>query len=235
MRQGKQLRVWHHPLVTAAIRVTTLCLLFASSLNAYAEIFRCTDDNGHVVFTQDPCGPAQQSEKVNLDKLEKNPKPSAKVCKQIENLAKIVFPHINDTDSILDIYSNLGGRKYLSAGATAAVNYVFNFRYNPKARQSNVVELTHDKCLDGGFGLIREKDLPEWDRIKYKKEKTKQREQTKQEKQALQSKCKDYDEKVKALQEQMDTTKDKNKKLQSRVDLEYYKSQISQQCGANSN
>lgn len=223
---------WPHPAKFSAISLITLCLLLGNSSNAHAEIFRCTDDSGHVVFTQDPCGPSQQSEQVNLDKLDKNPKPSARVCAQVEKLANLIFPHIHETDSILDIYSDLGGRKYLSAGTTAVVNYVFNFRFNPKAKQTNVVALTHDKCLDGGFGRITEKDLPDWDRIKYAKKKPEKNKTIKQGQQSSQAQCKQYDEKIKALREQMANAKDKSQKLQARVDLEYYSNQKREHCEA---
>lgn len=207
---------------TAVIQLLTGFLLLAYAFSGHAEIYRCVDENGHVIFTQHPCGPAQEGEKVNLDGIDVNRKPTPQVCKQVEKLASLLFPHINDTDSILDVYTQLGGREYLSAGITAAVNYVFNFRFNPKARQMQVVALTHAKCLDGGFGRITTKDLPDWDRIKYTREKPKGQQQTKQQREEQEKTCKQYDEKIKQLRAQVAKVKDKGKKLQARVDMEYY-------------
>ncbi|MBI1423806.1 MAG: DUF4124 domain-containing protein [Gammaproteobacteria bacterium] len=198
----------------------------------HAEIYRCVDDSGHVIFTQHRCAPTQESERVNLGNVDVNRKPKPAVCRQVERLAELLFPHINETDSILDVYTQLGGREYLSAGVTAAVNYVFNYRYNPKAGKNEVVALTHAKCLDGGFGRITEKDLPDWDRIKYKQEKPAEAKPTKEEQAQLEKTCAQYDTKLTELHKQLETTKDKSKKLQVRVDLEYYEGLKRKQCKA---
>lgn len=218
---------YHHPVRSSWVQIVLGVLLLASGLNVHADIFRCTDDDGHVIFTQKPCHASQQSEKLHLGKLDENSKPTAKVCAQVEKLANLLFPHINDTDSILDIYGDLGGRKYLSAGISAVVNYVFNFRFNPKARQVNVVALTHAKCLDGGFGRLTQKDLPDWDRIKYAKQKAAQDKSPNPHQQAQ---CTEYDQKISALQSKLAGAKDKSKQLQARVDLEYYNELKRQQC-----
>lgn len=215
---------------TSAVQLLAGLLLLASSLSGHAEVYRCVDEAGHVIFTQHHCGPAQESEKVNLDGFNVNRKPDPQVCKQVEKLAELIFPHINDSDSILDIYSQLGGREYLSAGITAAVNYVFNFRYNPRAGKANVVALTHAKCVDGGFGRLTEKDLPDWDRIKYKSEKPRQ--QTEQQQQEIEKTCKQYDEKIMQLRDRMKKAGDKGTKLQARVDMEYYGELKRTHCGS---
>ena len=203
----------------AAAQLIATIVLFSYALCSHAEVYRCVDSSGHVVFTQQACGPAQQGEKVNLDGADVDRKPRPQVCKQVEKLADLIFPHIKETDSILDIYSNLGGRAFLSAGVTAAVNYVFNFRFNPKARQTDVVALTYAKCLDGGFGQIGKKDLPDWDKIEYVKAAAKAEKQA--ELQKLQE-CRQYDDKIRRLRARLKTAKDKSVKLQARVDMEYY-------------
>ena len=211
-------------------QLLVVILLFAYGVSAHAEVYRCVDDMGKVTFTQHRCSPGQEGEQVKLDGANFNRKPKPEVCAEVKKLADLVFPHITQTDSILDIYTDLGGRQHLSAGITAAINYVFNFRYNPKARQSEVVELTHDKCLDGGFGQITQKDLPDWDKIKYKKEKPKEQQQSKQQQAEREKVCKEYDVKIKDLKERMATTKDKSKILQSRVDKEYYEGLVKEKC-----
>jgi len=217
--------------------IATILLLNTVTGLCHAEIYRCTDSEGHVVFTQQRCAAGQSSERVNMEGLNDlgdKLKSDSKVCGKIRELADLVFPHVGKTDSILDIYHDLGGRKNLSAGVTAAVNYVFNFRYNPKARRTDVVELTYAKCLDGGFGKIRQQDLPAWEKIKYVKEKKKAdqaraREMAgKQEKQAGQ--CAQYRKDLIRLRQRMANTKDKSAKLQARVDLEYYRQLLKDKC-----
>ena len=206
--------------------------LFGFSLVGHAEVYRCVDEAGHVNFTQHPCSPTQESEKVNLDGFDTHRKPGPAVCKDVEKLADLLFPHIHETDSILDVYTNLGGREYLSAGITAVVNYVYNFRYNPKARQTNVVALTHAKCLDGGFGRITQKDLPDWDRIKYTREKPQAQKQTAAERQAQAETCNEYNEKLTHLRERLAKARDKSEKLQVQVDKEYLEQQLQKHCKA---
>jgi len=212
-------------------------LLLAATGVCRAEIYRCTDSEGHVIFTQQHCAIGQTGELVNMEGLNDQGdklKSGAGVCRKIEELAKLMFPHINQTDSILDIYSDLGGRQNLSAGVTAAVNYVFNFRYNPKASKANVVGLTFSKCLDGGFGKIREQDLPKWDKIKYVKEQ-KKAEQAKavdraQARKQQSEQCATIRENLIRLRKRLAAAKDKGAKLQARVDLEYNQQQLKANC-----
>lgn len=220
---------------TWVTRLIPIILLLVWSLPGYAEIYRCVDSTGNVNFTQHHCGPGQHGKVVNLGGSDASPKPKPAVCKQVEKLAELVFPHIHQTDSILKIYSDLGGREYLSAGITAAVNYVFNFRYNPKARQSNVVALTRDKCLDGGFGHLTTKDLPDWDKIKYTQEKPKHAKQTKEQLAERRKSCQQYNEKLAHLRERLAKAKSKSKKMQTRLDLEYIEGLVRDKCANTTN
>ena len=205
-------------------------MLLVTAVSAHAEVYRCVDTEGNVIFSQKRCDPSQQGEKVDMEGTNVNKKPTPEVCHQIKKLAELIFPYVAQTDSILDMYTNLGGRKHLSAGVTAAVNYVYNFHYNPKAKQAEVVELTHDKCLDGGFGLITQSDLPDWNRINYVKEKPKEQQQSEQQTAELAKSCQEYNEKIKALKQRMAKAKDKSEKLQSQVDKEYYEGLVKEKC-----
>lgn len=212
-------------------RLIPVIYLFSWSLFAQAAVYRCVDKAGNIVFTQDHCGPGEQGELVKLGSSDNRPKPGPAVCKKVEKLAGLIFPHIKQTDSILDMYTALGGREYLSAGITAAVNYVYNFRYNPKARQSNVVALTRDKCLDGGFGLIKEKDLPDWSKITYTRDKPKQTKQTREQDAERLKDCQKYTRKLVQLRERLNKAKSKSDKMQARVNLEYQQGLVKDRCG----
>jgi hypothetical protein len=216
-------------------RITQLiiaALLLGWGLSSYAQVYRCVDKAGHVTFTQQRCAPGQSSEVVNLGQTEAVAKPKPAICKQVARLAKLVFPHIRQTDSILDIYSALGGRGQLSAGITAAVNYVFTFRYNPKAGQAVVVALTQGKCLDGGFGNLTSKDLPDWSKIKYAEAQTKPAKPTKPQVAADNKTCQQYLAKLSRLRKQMATAKTKSARMQARVNLEYEEGLRQEKCGS---
>lgn len=215
---------------TRVARLIPAILLLSWVIPSYATIYRCTDETGNVIFTQHHCAPGQQSEVVNLNNSDDTPKPRAAVCKQVEKLARLVFPHINQTDSILDIYSDLGGREYLSAGITSVVNYVFNFRYNPKAQQNNVIALTRDKCLDGGFGLITEKDLPDWSKIKYTRKKPTEPELSKEQLAEHRKACQDYAVKLARARDRLTKAKSKGQKMQAQLDVEYYEGLQRSKC-----
>jgi len=215
-----------------------IVLSIAWAGNCRAEIYRCTDSEGRVVFTQQHCAANQSSEKVDMEGLNDlggKIKSDVKVCKKLKELADMMFPHISKTDSILDIYADLGGRKNLSAGVTAAVNYVFNFRYNPAAGRTDVVALTYSKCLEGGFGKIREKDLPDWGEIRYVEEQ-KKADQARDRQKAAQhearaEQCGTIRNNLHQLRQRLAGAKDKSTKLQLQVDLEYNKQQLADKCG----
>jgi len=207
-------------------------LLLGWGLAACAQVYRCVDKAGQVTFTQQHCSPGQTSEVVNLGQTEATPNPKPAICKQVARLAKLVFPHIQQTDSILDIYSGLGGRGQLSAGITAAINYIFTFRYNPKASESVVVALTQGTCLDGGFGNLTRKDLPDWSKIKYAQAQDKTAKPTKKRVAEDNKTCQQYLVKLSRLRKQMEIAKTKSARMQARVNLEYQEEFRQEKCGS---
>lgn len=215
-------------------RVTQLIiasLWLGWALPAFAQIYRCVDKSGNVTFTQQPCSPGQSSEVVNLGQTETTPKPTPAICKQVARLAKLVFPHIQQTDSILDIYSALGGRGELSAGIAAAVNYVYTFRYNPKAGESEVVALTQGTCLDGGFGRLSSKDMPDWSQIKYAQAQDKTAKPAKKQLADDNKTCQQYLQKLSTLRARMAKAKTKSDRMQARLNLEYAEESRKEKCG----
>jgi hypothetical protein len=221
---------------TFNIQLLMGCLLLVYIGQAMAGVYRCVDDTGAVSFSQQPCTPAQDSEEIDVDYYNTKYKPKAEVCKEVKVLAQMVFPHIAKTDSILDIYKDLGGRKNLSAGITSAVNYVFNFHHNPDARESEVVTLTHQKCLDGGFGKITEQDLPDWNKVKYSRDAPELRQEldraryNNKTKQQIKNVCKKYDEAIKNILDRLSKPIDDAAKNKLQADKEYLEEVKRQNC-----
>lgn len=214
-------------------RLFAITILLCWVLPGYAAIYRCTDGAGHVLFTQDHCAHGQQSEVVNLGRNDSSSEtnPGSSVCRQVEKLAEVIYPHIQQKKSVLDIYSDLGGREYLSAGITAVVNYVYAFRYTAKAKKSDVAALTREKCLDGGFGDIKKKDLPDWKKIKYVRKKTEKKPVLSKEQLAKrQAACQDISHKLEQARRRLDDAKNKGQKMQARLDVEYFTKQAKQKC-----
>ena len=86
------------------------------------------------------------------------------------------------------------------------------------------------KCIDGGFGKITQSELPDWNKIKYIKEKPKEHKLTKQEQEEQAKTCKEYDDKIKDLKDRMAKTTVKSEKLQMQVDKEYYEGLAKDKC-----
>lgn len=219
------------------LQLFAVTILLCMALAGHAAIYRCVDQAGNVLFTQHHCAPGQQGEVVNLGQNESasEKKPRVKVCKEVEKLADVLFPHVNQQASILDVYSDLGGRASLSAGITAVVNYVYAFRYNPKAKKNDVVALTRNKCLDGGFGNITEKDLPDWSKIKYLGKKPEKKTEpkptlTKEQLAERHVACQDISEKLARARKRLGVAKSKGQKMQARLDVEYYTHQAQEKC-----
>ena len=217
----------------AIITGLAFCLLAVSSVSQ-AAIYRCTNESGEVIFTQKPCGPDQQGNEVKLDLKKENKEISPEVCKDVRYLAELMFPHIAAEESILKVYDDLGGRGNLSAGITSVVNYVYNFRYNPKAKQAEVLRLTHEKCLEKGFGVLSKKDMPNWEKIKYSIEKQEDKilsddSQAEPERKGPET-CESYDLKIKHLQERLAQPLNKSDMLRLQADKEYLEHLKQDQC-----
>lgn len=218
----------------------TVCIA-AGPILSHAAVYRCTNEAGEVIFAQTPCPAGQQGEELNITVPKQNKEIDPAVCKEVRYLAELMFPHVAQEDSILKVYDDLGGRENLSAGITAVVNYVYNYHYNPKASEAEVLTLTYEKCLDKGFGYIGKNDLPQWDKIKYKvrtadekKRDAQKRNETSpdpEQKQEMKEACGNYAKKLDYLREKLAEKLEKSEMLRLQTDKEYLEQQQKEQCG----
>lgn len=152
------------------------------------------------------------------------------VCEEIRKLAELIFPHIHTEESILTMYNKLGGRGSLSAGVTSAVNYVYNFRYNPEARQALVVRLTQEKCLERGFGVIKQSDLPDWNRIAYQPQEKSKEPDAVAKPAGANSNCAKYREAIVTLEAKIKSASSKSDELRLQSDKEHMQHLLRENC-----
>lgn len=193
-------------------------------------IYRCIDNIGNTTFSQLPCAPGQEAGQVDIETGDEELRVDPAVCEEIRRLAVLIFPHIHTEESILTVYDKLGGRAGLSAGVTSAINYVYNFRYNPQAKQDLVVRLTHEKCLEKGFGIIRRDELPDWARFTYEPDKAATAGERTGEQGATNSNCVKYQEDIRKLTVQLRKAQSKSDELRLQADKEHMEFMLREHC-----
>lgn len=212
----------------------THALLLISLLGlpiASQAVYRCVDEAGNTTFSQQPCAPGQASDRVTLEIDVDEADIDPAVCEEIRKLAELIFPHIHTEESILTMYNKLGGRGSLSAGVTSAVNYVYNFRYNPEAKQALVVRLTHEKCLERGFGVIKQGDLPDWNHIAYQPQEKTNGADTAAKPASANSNCEKYREAIDTLEAKIKNAQSKSDELRLQSDKEHMQHLLRENCG----
>ena len=139
----------------AARFIVCLVLLLAAGL-ASADVYRCTDANGSVTFSQTPC--AGGAERVNLDATKSK---SARNCRYADHFSRAVGRLMRQGVSKDDAIEEFGGLDDFSRGALRLVNYVYQYQNTSNVSVDRIVSLTSTQCETGTLGDVSCSALPE--------------------------------------------------------------------------
>jgi hypothetical protein len=133
--------------------VTTALLLF--SIDAQAEVFKCTAEDGSLTFQQTPC-PEQKVEKVQTAVSASD----AMNCSHARQFAVLAGRFMRSGLRSDELFERYGGLDSLSRSSLGVINYVYTFRTNDDVSVERIAALTQAKCQARSLGDVNCETLP---------------------------------------------------------------------------
>lgn len=121
-----------------------------------AEIYRCKDDDGNLMFSQTPCA----NEEPVVVKTSAPAKADAD-CSYANRFAVTTARLMRGGLMSDEVFNRYGGLDALSKGSVGVINYVFLFRTNGDVTIERIAGLTQAKCQAGSFGDVSCEALPQ--------------------------------------------------------------------------
>ena len=135
--------------------VLLLAAITAWSADARADVYKCTDEDGGLVFKQTPCV-AKPSEKVRTDDAGQ-PGPDCGYANRFASETGRLMRAGLRSDELFNRY---GGIDSLSRPAIGVINYVYSFRTNGSVSIERIAGLAEAKCKAKAFGKVDCESLP---------------------------------------------------------------------------
>ena len=146
-------------MIDARRATTGLLLLMAglsvSSAAAGADIYRCTDPDGGVVFRQTPCA----AEPPDTEATEETGKPAPQ-CDYANRFAFETGRLMRAGLRLDELFNRYGGVDALSRPAMGVINYVYSLRTDDDVSVDRIASLAEAKCRARAFGEVACATLP---------------------------------------------------------------------------
>ncbi len=153
----RQNTLTHHPILRA-IPLILGAALFLVNAPCEARVYRCTDANGNVSYSQAPCPADQTGAKVRGVNSARATDPEA--CTHVRNFATETFRKLKNGKEPGMLIDEYGGPGYISPVTLNVINFVSGFRFNTDISSLKVGAMTYNKCSNRGFGTIQTTELP---------------------------------------------------------------------------
>lgn len=133
--------------------------LFSMSYStaSHAAIFKCTDANGGVSYTQTPCPAAEQTQKVIANTQSNKPRVD---CRIANNFARRTATQMRAGQSSGELFDAYGGIDALPKTAIGVINYVYSHKQNTDTGAQRISALSAARCSAGSYGPVSCDDFP---------------------------------------------------------------------------
>jgi Domain of unknown function (DUF4124) len=122
---------------------------------ARADVYRCTDEDGGIVFKQTPCA-AEPSEPVMTGEAGE-PGPDCGYANRFAfETGRLMRAGLRSDE----LFNRYGGIDALSRPAIGVINYVYSFRTNDDVSVERIADLAEAKCHAKSFGNVECDVLP---------------------------------------------------------------------------
>ena len=138
-------------------RLIVLLLLLAGT-QTFADVFRCTGEDGSVTFSQTPCSKA--AERVSVE-TGSTSTATSKNCKHAGHFSEAVARLMRQGMEKSDMLDEFGGADKFSRDSMRLVNYVYQFKSSGNVSPERIATLTTTQCETGTLGNVSCSALPE--------------------------------------------------------------------------
>jgi hypothetical protein len=128
------------------------------SCDVHADVYKCTDADGSLTYSQVPCAVPEKTEKIAVTQTH-NETATAE-CEYAVKFALSAAGAMKNgagSDELFDLY---GGLDSVTKGTIGIINYVYEFRPNVAVTEERIAELTQAKCEAGSLGDVACAALP---------------------------------------------------------------------------
>ncbi|MGD8526993.1 MAG: DUF4124 domain-containing protein [Thioalkalispiraceae bacterium] len=130
--------------------------------SAFSAIYKCTDSEGNMTFSQLPCAKDETSSKQHLYYGKSTP-PNEEACSEAQSFSRHLLVKLQNQDKIgSDVIEELGGLNHVKPAVISIINYVSSFRRDKTTTANRISSLTETKCKNEGFGYFVVDDFPRW-------------------------------------------------------------------------
>jgi hypothetical protein len=133
-----------------ALRFSTSCLIMLVSFipaASLAQIYKCTEADGSVVYAQTPC-----STELVADTEATPSEAEANDCRYANTFAAWTARLMRAGTTSNEMFDRYGGLSSMSNGSIGVINYVYSFRTHDDVTAERIAGLSLAKCEAGSFG-----------------------------------------------------------------------------------
>ncbi len=137
-----------------AIIAVALVVVCANPVDLRAEIYKCKDADGSLIYSQTPCSteaPVTVKSSSSGSTLD---------CSYANKFAVATARTMQGGAASDQVFNSYGGLGVLSRGSIGVINYVYSFRTNDNVTAERIAGLAQAKCQAKGFGDVSCEALP---------------------------------------------------------------------------
>ena len=138
-----------------AIIAIALIVVCASPADLRAQIYKCKDADGSLIYSQTPC-----STEAPVTAKSSSSGGSTLDCSYANKFAVATARTMQGGVASDQVFNSYGGLGALSKGSIGVVNYVYSFRTNDNVTAERIGGLAQAKCKAKGFGDVSCEALP---------------------------------------------------------------------------
>lgn len=143
-------------MVQGVFIVSVLSMMLVDA--AQARVFRCTDADGKVGYSQSPCPAEQQADQMRG--IGGGKQQDRSLCGDARDLAAQAFGDMSSRMEPSEVIDQHGGINYINAATLGVINFAASLRFNTDITPQRAGALAFSRCLGGGFGELHPGDLP---------------------------------------------------------------------------
>ena len=137
--------------------VAIVLCAFAVPGEGIAEVHKCTDADGNIMYSQTPCA-AQSSANANMAGF--SLQSTEMDCSYASRFALSTARRMRVGTGSTELFNLYGGLDELSKGALGVINYVYSFLTSSDVSVEQIATFTEAKCQAQSLGIVNCAALP---------------------------------------------------------------------------
>lgn len=141
------------------LRPALLCMvMLMASYPVSARIYRCAGPDGNISYSQTPCASGQTGKRMHG--IGSKTTVDRDACGPVRDFATKNFNAIKRGAEPSRLIDKYGGPGYINSLSLNIINFVSGFQHTPGIPAMKVGALAFNKCANGGFGQLVQRNLP---------------------------------------------------------------------------